>query len=106
MRKAALLAVAAVLVVAAPAAAQGTVAERAAQALQSAPVYQDPSAERALSSSDLAALRRQVASSSAPVYVAILPASAGAPDGVVVDVARATGRRSRSARRARAPSPG
>ena len=93
MRRAALLGIAAALVVAAPAGAQGTVADRAAPALQSAPVYQDPSAERALSSSDLAALRRQVASSSAPVYVAILPASAGAPDGVVVDVARATGRR-------------
>ena len=63
MRRAALLALVAILVTAADARAQGAVAERAAQALQTSPVYQDPDAERALSSSDLAALRRQVSRS-------------------------------------------
>jgi hypothetical protein len=86
------LAAALLLGLAATAGAQGTAVERAAQALQNDPVYQDPSAERRLSSGDLAALRRQIQSGDKPVFVAILPRSAGAPDGVVVDLGRATGR--------------
>jgi hypothetical protein len=64
----------------------------AARALRSDPVYQDPSAERAVSRSDLNALRREIDGTGKPIFIAILPASAGAPDGVVVDVGRGTGR--------------
>src|SRR3954471_22110055 len=73
--------------------AQGTAVEEAAQALQGDPVYQDASAERKISDAELADLRRQVRGTNKPIYIAILPRSAGAPDGVVVDVARETRRR-------------
>ena len=86
-------ALAAALAAAATAGAQDAAVDRAARALRSAPVYQDSGAERALGPQDLTELRRRVAAANQPIYVAILPRSAGAPDGVVVDVARAAGRR-------------
>ena len=93
-RLAALLALLALgLAAAAPAAAQQAAVDRAARALRQAPVYQDPAAERALSPADLTELRRLVAASGKPIYIAIVLRSAGAPDGVVVDLARAAGRR-------------
>jgi hypothetical protein len=77
----------------APVAAQAQqVVERAAAALQNAPVYEDPAAERKISDAELAALRREIEATRKPIFVAILPRSAGAPDGVVVDLARATRR--------------
>ena len=88
-----LLALVAALAGAAGATAQGTDVERAAQALQRAPVYQDPDAENALSAAELADLRRRVEATNDPIFVAILPRAAGAPNGVVVDLARATRRR-------------
>ena len=57
---AALVALVALLAGAAGAAAQGTDVERAAQALQRAPVYQDADAENALSAAELADLRRRM----------------------------------------------
>ncbi len=89
-----LIALAAVLAAAAPAAAQGQeVIDRAARALQSDPVYQDPDAENGVDGAQLSQLRRLVEAQDAPVYLAILPSSAGAADGVVVDLAREVDRR-------------
>jgi hypothetical protein len=85
-----LLAALALVVSAAPAVADPV--DDAARALRSDPVYQDPSAERAVSQGDLNALRREIDGTGKPVFIAILPASAGPPDGVVVDVGRRTGR--------------
>jgi hypothetical protein len=65
------------LVVAAPAEAQGALG-RAAQALRDSPVYVDPEAERRLSEREQARLRELIAETGAgPMYVAVLPASAG-----------------------------
>ena len=58
-----LVAVGLVLAGATGAGAQGAAVDRAARALQSAPVYQDPAAENALGAQDLTELRRQVAAS-------------------------------------------
>jgi hypothetical protein len=88
-----LAALVAALALAAGASAQGTEVEEAAQALQRDPVYQAPGAELAISNLDLADLRRQIQATHDPIYIAILPGSAGAADGVVVDLARETRRR-------------
>jgi hypothetical protein len=66
----------AMLVVAAPASAQGTLSE-AARALRDSPVYVDPDAERALSDDQVSRLRDLIAEEGAgPMYVVVLPASA------------------------------
>ena len=88
-----LAALAIALVAAAGAAAQQPTAEQIAAELRRAPVYQDPRAERSIDPQDLTELRREVAASGKPIYIAILPHSAGVPDEVIVDVARATQRR-------------
>jgi hypothetical protein len=91
-----LVALAAAFAPAAPAGAQDSgqaVIDRAARALQSAPVYQDPAAETKLSDAELSELRRLVGDQSVPIYIALLPASAGAADGVVQDLGEAVGRR-------------
>ena len=67
--------------------------DKAASALARDPVYQDPAAENALDAGELRDLRRTVRDTGKPISVAILPRSAGNPDDVVVDIARATGRR-------------
>jgi uncharacterized membrane protein YgcG len=72
VRLAAIL-VAALLIAAAPAAAQDS-ADLAAEALRDDPVYVDPNAENALSPSEADALRDRLP---ADLYVAVLPASAG-----------------------------
>jgi hypothetical protein len=66
----------------------GAVIDRAAQALQSDPVYVDPDAEKAISSSDAERIRQAITDKRAgPMYVAILPAAAadeagGSPEAV------------------------
>ncbi len=73
----------------APAATAGPIVDRAVHALQSDPVYVDPSAEKAIGAANAQELRRTIDSANAgPVYIAILPSSAegeegGDPDGVL-----------------------
>ncbi|MEA2228012.1 MAG: hypothetical protein QOF04_1642, partial [Solirubrobacteraceae bacterium] len=86
-----LLAALALLLMPAAAGAQAVV-DRAAEGLRQSPVYEDPSAENELPDAEIAALRREIQQTGKPIFIAILPASAGAADGVVVDVARAAGR--------------
>jgi hypothetical protein len=77
-----------VLVLVAPARA-GERIDAAVAALQSDPVYVDPSAELAIDAADQSRLRRTIDSAGAgPVYIAILPLAAeqetgGDPDGVL-----------------------
>src|SRR5687767_12640900 len=67
----------------APAAAAQSTLDRAAQALESDPVYVDPQAENAISSSEASALRRRVEEEAPGVLrIAILPGSAGPPEQV------------------------
>ncbi len=87
-----LLALAATLAAPALAGAQSEAVDRAAQALRDAPVYQDPAAERALSEDELAALRREVEAAGDRIFIAILPETAGRPDDVTPQLARATER--------------
>ena len=88
-----LLVIAAYLLVAAPAQAQGVLSE-AAQALRDNPVYVQPGAERALSEREQARLRDLIAESGAgPMYIAVLPASArdeagGDPIAALREIAR------------------
>jgi hypothetical protein len=82
------VAVAAALVLTANAAA-GAQIDAAVAALQTSPIYVDPTAELAIGGGDQARLRAAIDSSRAgPVYVAILPLAAenetgGNPDGVL-----------------------
>jgi hypothetical protein len=79
----------------APAAQAGEIIDRAAQALQSDPVYVDPEAEKAISSGDAERIRQEITDRRAgPMYVAILPAAAaneagGSPEGVAEELERA-----------------
>jgi hypothetical protein len=89
----ALLVIAAWLVVAAPAQAQGVLGE-AARALRDSPIYVDPDAERALSTGEQRRLRELIADTGAgPMYVAVLPESAsdeagGDPTTALREIAR------------------
>jgi hypothetical protein len=66
----------ALLAAAAPAHAQGTLAD-AARALETDPIYVDESAERALTGSEVSRLRDQIGERGAgPMYVVVLPESA------------------------------
>jgi hypothetical protein len=82
-----------------PAAQAGPIIDRAVAALNSNPVYVDPAAELAVSPADQDRLRRKIDSAGAgPVYVAILPTAAeqeagGSPDGVVLAIHDALGRK-------------
>jgi hypothetical protein len=67
---------------AAGAQANDPVAEAAA-ALGADPVYVDPAAEQALDDDEAADLRNAIRESGTPVFVAVLPASAGEPEDVV-----------------------
>jgi hypothetical protein len=85
----------------APATAQTATEGRlgeAARALESSPVYVDPSAERALSAGEAARLRRAIVREHAgPLYLAVLPRSAaseagGDADAALREIALAVGR--------------
>jgi hypothetical protein len=78
MRKLAPVALLVVILAAAiPAHAQTAVSE-AARALETSPVYVDPDAERALTDSEVARLREEIAKREAgPMYIVVLPGSAG-----------------------------
>src|SRR3954469_1311427 len=95
-RPIALSVVLAALVAAAPAHAQSTVTKAAGE-LRRSPVYVDPDAERALSASETARLRRLISSEGAgPMYVVVLPASAtdqagGDPSAALRDIAQDVG---------------
>ena len=88
----ALFALIVALLAAAPARAQSTLTS-AADELRQSPVYVDPDAERALSGSETARLRRLISSERAgPMYVVVLPASAtdqagGDPSAVLREIA-------------------
>ncbi|MCW2963803.1 MAG: hypothetical protein JWO17_1055 [Actinomycetia bacterium] len=82
----------------APAAAAGTIINRAAQALANDPVYVDPSATT-VSQADADVLRREVASKGkGPIYIAVLPKAAlaeagGSAVGISDELHRILGRR-------------
>jgi hypothetical protein len=97
MRLRALLTVlAASLVAAAPATAQGTLSAAAA-ALRDNPVYVDPDAERALTDEEASRLRELIAQEDAgPMYIVVLPASArdeagGDPSAALREIAQELG---------------
>jgi hypothetical protein len=93
------LAFTAALAAAVPAAAQVTATriDEAARALESAPVYVDPDAERALSGSEVDRLREAIRRHDAgPLYLAVLPSSAaeeagGDPDAALREIALSVG---------------
>lgn len=64
-----------------PAAQARTSIDAVASALRTDPVYNDPSAENALSPGQADDLRGQVAATGLPIYIAILPASAATEAG-------------------------
>ena len=86
----------AVLVAAAPAHAQDTLA-KAADELRQSPVYVDPGAERALTAAETGRLRRLISSEDAgPMYLVVLPASVtdqagGDPSAALRDIAQDLG---------------
>jgi hypothetical protein len=63
----------------------------AAESLPRDPVYVDPSAERALTDDEADRLRDEIRASGTPVFVAVLPSSAGDPDDVVRRLSDETG---------------
>ena len=83
----------------APAAAAGTIVDRAAQGLASDSVYLDPAAAAAVSRSDADVLRREIASKGdGPIYIAVLPKASlaeagGSAVGIVDELHRTLGRR-------------
>jgi hypothetical protein len=54
-------------------------------------VYSDPGAENALSSSEVSTLSSQIAATSLPIFMAVLPASAGTADEVLVSLKDSVG---------------
>jgi hypothetical protein len=90
MRPAALV-LATLWALAAPAAAAADVIDDATAALRRNPVFQAPGAELALSDARLRSLREQIGRTGDPIFVAILPGSAGSAGAVVQEVARGTG---------------
>ena len=75
------------------AAAQTPAVARAVDALRDQSVHSDPDAEEALSEGELADIEEAVDGSAAqPLYIAVLPDSAGNPDTVLRDVAEGLGR--------------
>ena len=100
MTRGLLLAVVAAAALALASAAQGGVRiDAAVSALQTGPVYVDPTAELAISGEEQDRIRRAIDSAGAgPVYVAILPLAAenetgGDPDGVLEAIHDGLGRR-------------
>jgi hypothetical protein len=84
--RALLLTLAALLLLAAPAAAQDV-----AGALEDDPVYVDPDAEMPISEGEADALRRQIEDEGVPVKIAILPESAGDAEQVATELEKQTG---------------
>jgi hypothetical protein len=80
----------ALLLVAAPAAAQDPV-EQAAQALQDDPVYVAPGAPDVLDESERDALRERIESEGVAVNFAVFPETAGEPEQLAGDLRRETG---------------
>ncbi len=73
------------------------VIDRAALALQTSPVYNDPTAEKALADTEAAQVLADVQAAGSPLYVAVLPASVlgsygGDPQKVIIALQQALGR--------------
>jgi hypothetical protein len=83
-------ALALLLALAAPAAAQDAV-DRAAQALQDDPVYVDPAASDVVSAANADELRSRIEDDGVPVRIAILPASAGDAERTATELRERTG---------------
>ncbi len=66
-------------------------ADDAVTALRDDPVFVDPDAEAALPAGDVADLRRRVEEAGTPIFVAVLPQSAGEPRGVLQEVREGLG---------------
>ena len=66
-------------------------ADEAATALREDPVYVDPSVEDVLPAAEAADLRRRVAGAGTPVFVAVLPGSAGDAETVLLELRQAVG---------------
>ena len=81
----------AILLFGAPAAMAQDVAETAGEALRDDPVYVDPGAEAQLSASEQDDLRAQIRDADEPIFIAVLPDSAGQPEEVGPKVADAAG---------------
>ena len=88
-----LIAIAVMLLGAAPARAAG-VLERAADTLRLDPIYVDPDAQRSIADSEGDDLRAQIADDeAAPLYIALLPAAAadeagGSPASALAEIVR------------------
>lgn len=93
LAKAIALAAAILLGLTAPnALAAGSIDDAAAQLRSGASVYVDPLAEIPLSSPETAALSDRIASTGLPIFLAVLPSSAGAdPDAVLAELKDAVG---------------
>src|SRR3712207_3025127 len=99
MRRAAVLALALIVLLAPAAGAQtqtATVIDRAAEALKGDPVYVDPDAEAELSAGDADRLRSQISEAGVPLFIAVLPRAAseevgGDPRDVVRGLEERTG---------------
>ncbi len=88
-----ILILAALLLVPASAGAQSAEVEEGARALRDTPVFQDAEAELGLSRAQLEGLREEIERSGDPIFIAILPASAGGPREVTGALPEAAGRR-------------
>jgi hypothetical protein len=88
-----LLATALTLGLSAPAAlAAGSIDSAAADLRAGASVYVDPMADLPLSAADASALSGEIAATGLPIFIAVLPSSAGAdPDSVLVELKDAVG---------------
>lgn len=69
------------LIASVPAASARTSLDAVAASLRSDPVYNDPTAENALTPSQADDLRSQIRATGVPIYIAILPASAATENG-------------------------
>lgn len=80
----------------APGAAQAATVDEVAAQLRAQSVYNDPAAQNALTASQTADLRAQIAATGLPMYIAILPESlsveAGGPDALLGEIRDAVGR--------------
>lgn len=86
------LALLGLIVVAGPVQAQTLTLDAVAESLRTDPVYNDPSAENALTTSQADDLRAQIEGTGEPIFVAVLPAAAGAsPDTVLAELQSAVG---------------
>ncbi|MFM7212911.1 MAG: hypothetical protein ACKOYQ_13120, partial [Actinomycetota bacterium] len=87
---------AALALIAAPAALARTSVDAIASALRNDPDYNDPSAENALTPGQATDLRDQIAATGLPIYIAVLPntaaTEAGGPDALLRDLRNAVGR--------------